>query len=555
MMSMWPRKSYEIPVQTVQVAHTAFPKGTLAIRVRDAVGEVFSDAQFGDLFGARGHPALSPARLVMVTVLQYSEGLSDRQAADAVRGRLDWKYCLGLELTDPGFDASVLSEFRARLVAGHADERLLGRMLEVLRERGLLAGGGRQRTDSTHVLAAVRALSNLELVVETMRAALEALAVAAPDWLAGIVEDDWWERYEQRASDYRLPRAEAAREEQSLQVGKDGFRLLEAIWSPAAPYWLRQMPAADVLRRVWVQRFLRTGTVVQRRTKGDEPPGALRIGSPYDTQARYGHKRGHGWFGYKAHVTEVCTPGRPQVIVHVATTEASLADVETVADRHTGLAEEGLTPAEHLADAGYISVGHILTAAAEHNIALVGPLPSDSHWQARDPDAYDLSHFTVDWDARQVTCPQGKTARAWRNDVSRDGLPVIHVAFPPTGCFRCPDRPRCTKANAVGRSLTLRPRAQYEAQHRIRAEQTTDTWKKLYAQRSGVEGAIAQASRRSNIHQARYRGLDRIHLQHTLTALALNIVRVDAWLNGLTPAGSWTTKLTHFHRSLTAGAL
>src|SRR6266702_2224381 len=118
-MSMWPRKSYEIPVQTVQVAHAAFPKGTLAIRVRDAVGEVFSDAQFGDLFVARGHPALSPARLVMVTVLQYSEGLSDRQAADAVRGRLDWKYCLGLELTDPGFDASVLSEFRARLVAGH----------------------------------------------------------------------------------------------------------------------------------------------------------------------------------------------------------------------------------------------------------------------------------------------------------------------------------------------------------------------------------------------------------------------------------------------------
>ncbi|WP_051856724.1 transposase [Streptomyces sp. NRRL B-1347] len=340
-----------------------------------------------------------------------------------------------------------------------------------------------------------------------------------------------------------------------MQVGKDGYRLLEAIWSPAAPGWLRQLPAVDVLRRVWVQRFLRTGSTVQRRAKGDEPPGALRIGSPYDIQARYGHKRGHGWLGYKAHVTEVCTPGCPQVIVHVATTEASLADVETVTGRHTDLAQEGLAPAEHLADAGYISVGHILTAAAEHGIALVGPLPSDSHWQAQNPDAYDLSHFAIDWEARQVTCPQGKTARAWRNDVSRDGLAVIHVAFPPTGCFRCPDRPRCTRANAVGRSLTLRPRAQYEAQQRIRVEQATDTWKKLYAQRSGVEGAIAQASRRSNIHHARYRGLERIHLQHILTALALNIIRVDAWLNGLTSKSSWTTRLAILHHSLTPVAL
>ena len=101
---------------TAKVARASFPKGCLAIRVRDGLGELFADEQFADLFAVRGRPALSPARLALVSILQFAENLTDRQAADAVRGRIDWKYALGLELTDEGFDASVLSEFRARLV-------------------------------------------------------------------------------------------------------------------------------------------------------------------------------------------------------------------------------------------------------------------------------------------------------------------------------------------------------------------------------------------------------------------------------------------------------
>jgi transposase len=107
------------------------------MRIRDALGELFEDVEFAGLFAVRGRPAVSPARLALVLVLQFAEGLSDRQAADAVRGRIDWKYALGLELTDTGFDASVLSEFRGRLVAGDAAEQLLHRMLARLRERGL----------------------------------------------------------------------------------------------------------------------------------------------------------------------------------------------------------------------------------------------------------------------------------------------------------------------------------------------------------------------------------------------------------------------------------
>lgn len=137
---------------------------------------------------------MSPGFLAMVSVLQYAEGLTDRQAADAVRGRIDGKYCLGLELTDSGFDASVLSEFRGRLVEKETAGRLLDRVLELLAGRQLLGPGGVQRTDATHVVANIRLLNRLELVVETMRATLEALAAAAPGWLILHMSLGWWDR-------------------------------------------------------------------------------------------------------------------------------------------------------------------------------------------------------------------------------------------------------------------------------------------------------------------------------------------------------------------------
>ena len=194
-MSLRPNGFTEIPAETSRVARAAFPKGCLVMRVRDALGPLFTDEQFAELFAARGRPAWSPARLALVLVLQFVEGLTDRQAADAVRARLDWKYALGLDLCDPGFDASVLTEFRVRLLADGQAERLLTLMLDRLRERGLLHGSGRQRTDATHVRMAVRDLHRLEQVTETLRAALEALAVVAPALLAGQIPQEWTRRY------------------------------------------------------------------------------------------------------------------------------------------------------------------------------------------------------------------------------------------------------------------------------------------------------------------------------------------------------------------------
>ena len=196
-------------------------------------------------------PSLPPWRLALVTILQFRETLADRQAAEAVRARIDWKYLLGLELSDPGFDFSVLSEFRGRLLAGRAEELLLAKLLERCRAMGLLAARGQRRTDSTHVLAATRVLNRLELVAETLRAALNELAIMAPAWLQAIIPPEWYERYAKRIEDTHLPREQAKREANAQTAGEGGFALLDALEAAEAPPNLRELrehsyPAPDV---------------------------------------------------------------------------------------------------------------------------------------------------------------------------------------------------------------------------------------------------------------------------------------------------------------------
>ena len=140
-MSLRPAEIAPVPAATVQFARAAFPKRCPAMRMRDELGAIYDDQMFAAAYPARGQPAHPSWRLALVTVLQFAEGLSDRQAAHAVRGRIDWKYALGLELADPGFDFSILCEFRARLIAGGVEPTLLDAMLGRFRERGVFVAG------------------------------------------------------------------------------------------------------------------------------------------------------------------------------------------------------------------------------------------------------------------------------------------------------------------------------------------------------------------------------------------------------------------------------
>src|SRR2546421_2703442 len=300
-MSLRPHPLEPMPEETARVAHAAFPKGHPYLTFRDALGTIFQDEDFTTLFPAWGHPGLPPWRLALVTIMQFRENLGDRQAAEAVRARIDWKYLLSLELTDPGFDFSILSEFRDRLLAGSAEELLLDKLLERCRVLGLLKARGQQRTDSTHVLAAVRVLNRLELVAETLRAALNAVATVAPAWLQAVTPLAWYERYSRRIEESRLPKDTAAREAYAHTVGEDGFLLLDAVETPEAPAGLRELPRMEALRRTWQRHYERPayapaspGAPPERRGRfkasRDLPPAAQGIETPHHVQARYRHK-------------------------------------------------------------------------------------------------------------------------------------------------------------------------------------------------------------------------------------------------------------------------
>lgn len=345
-VSLCPRLPDEVPAQTAEVARLAFPKGCLCMRIREVVGPLFADKDFVELFPQRGQPAWSPRQLALVSVLQFVEGLSGRQAAAAVRGRIDWKFLLGLELSDPGVDHSVLSEFRDRPVADRAPRCVLDLILDRLRQAGLLVRPGGQRTDSTHVLAAVRRLNRLENTAEHLRAALNALAAAARDWLLQEVPADWFDRYQRCIEDYRLPRGEGPRTQYMEQTGQDGIRLLTAVRDPGAPSWLRQIPAVEALRLCWIQEFFIAEDRVRMREPKDMPPSRDRIESPYDGEARYCVKNATEWSGYKVHLTETCDAHHPHLITHVATTEATVTDVEMTETIHVALGQAGLLAGE-----------------------------------------------------------------------------------------------------------------------------------------------------------------------------------------------------------------
>jgi transposase len=561
-MSMQPKPWPEVPAATARVAKKAFRAGSLAIRARDELGAWCADVDFAAAYGVRGAPGYSPAQLAMVTVLQFGENLTDRQAADAVRGRLDWKYCLGLALDDEGFDFSVLSEFRSRLVAAGLERVIFDLLLGRLKDLGLVKPGGVQRTDSTHVLGRIRALNRLELAGESVRAALEALAAAAPGWLAGVIDASWQQVYGQRIDGWRLPSSDAKRAELAARYGTDGYLVLDAARAPGAPGWLAGLPAVQALRRVWVQQYYRVidehGEKVIWREAGltgqGLPPGRIRIISPYDLDARYSEKRGKPWRGYKVHLSETCTrppaghggedssPCPPNLITNVATTEAAVPDAVMTGPVHQMLAASGLAPGEHAADAGYASADLLLAAQAQ-GITLLAPLAANTSSQARG-GGYTTDMFTIDWDHQKVTCPQGAISHKWA-PVQQRNRHVFTVGFAAATCRACPARDNCTSSARNGRQLTLRPRQVHEAAAAARAEQATRQWKTRYAIRAGVEGTIRQATHVTGIRTARYHGLPKTTLEHATAAAAINLIRLDAWWTS-TPTDR--TRTTHLQR-------
>lgn len=546
-MSLPPQSKYVVPEQTASVARAAFPKSTLCLRIHDEFGTIFEDQDFADLFPQRGQPAQAPFRLALITILQFLEGLSDRQAADAVRGRIDWKYLLCLELGDAGFDYSVLCEFRARLLEGGAERRVFDKLLSLLRERQLVKARTRQRTDSTHVVAAVRELNRLERVVETLRAALNVLSTVEPNWVRTNIPSEWMERYGQRAEAGRLPTNDKEREAFAEVVGRDGYALLDAIWSADAPEWMRAMPAVETLRQVWVQSFLPVEAGVRWRAKDNLPPSGLRISSPYDTEARYAHKRSTTWVGYKVHLSETCDEETPHIITNVHTDEAIINDNSALPQIHRQLSQAELLPEKHLVDAGYIEATQLVESQREYGVDLIGRPQGNGRWQHEQGNGFDISHFVVDWERQEVTCPAGKKSSTMKRMVDGRGNDVLHANFRKADCSQCASLSQCTKAKGKQRTINVKPQELHEALQTARQREKTEEFKEEYRKRAGIEGTISQAVRAFGMRRTRYIGRAKTHFQHLATAAAINIERVADWLAGVDHA---QTRRSAFTRAM-----
>ncbi|WP_119072069.1 IS1182 family transposase [Aggregatilinea lenta] len=531
-MSLHPQPIHDIREQTIAVAHAAFPKGNVYMTMRDELGVFYTDEAFAALFSNRGQPAESPWRLALVTIMQFAENLTDRQAADAVRSRIDWKYVLGLELTDSGFHFSVLSDFRARLVDHEATEQLLNAMLEQFKANGLIKGRGKQRTDSTHILAAVRMLNRLEQVGETLRNTLNVLAEHVPEWLKAQVPVEWFERYGARFEQYRLPTDKQEREALANTIGADGYWLLTMIYDDRSPRHVRELAAVQILRMVWLQQFYLENNTVQWRDKNNLPPSEKMIISPYDTEARYSHKRDTTWIGYKAHLTETCDDDFPCLMTHVETTASTVQDVEVVDAIHADLAMQDCLPSEHLLDMGYLS-SDILVSSQHLGIDVVGPVRADTSWQAQTEGAFDLTCFEIDWEQKRARCPMGNVTRYWNEGIGKHGKPNVTTAFDPRDCRVCEALSHCTrKATFRARNLTFPHKTEFLALQAARKRQQTEDFKLQYHARAGVEGLISQAMGTLGMRRNRYCGQGKTHLQHVATAAAINLLRAVNWLRG-----------------------
>jgi len=542
-MSLQARQEGEIPEQTREVARLAFPKGNKYMRLRDELGELYQDEQFEGLYSEKGQPAEAPGRLALVTVLQVAEGLSDRQAAEAVRGRIDWKYMLGLELTDPGFDHSVLSEFRDRLLTGQKEQELLNTLLEKLKQQEVLKSWRRQRTDSTYILAAIRDLNRLEFVGETLRQALNELARGVPDWLVQVIPADWFMRYGRRFDNIRLPKEQAKRDQLSETIGTDGSYLLSVVYENLSESQIQQLPGVELMRQIWLQQYFSEpqadgSSRMRLRREGDQPPVEQRLQSPYDDQARYSAKHDFGWVGSKAYLTETCEAETVHLITDVQTTSATVADVTMTEPIQAALAEKELLPEQHLLDAGFIDAELLVKAREELDVEIYGPVKKDVHWQAQAGQGFDLTAFSIDWQNQKVTCPEGQTSTGWSQQRNSYDQLAIMVKFKAKVCQACPSRPLCTRSEQHGRSLALRPQAEHLALHQRRqAQQSSEFWK-TYAQRSGIEGTISQAIRACDLRRSRYIGLAKTRLQLIATATAINFQRLFDWFSELTPAST-----------------
>lgn len=542
---MKPRTSDQIPEDTRQLGQILLKPDNVMRLIGERLSEFVHDDDFADLYPPEGRPAVWPGLLALVTVLQWAEALSDRQAAYAVVTRVDWKYTLHLPLHYVGFDYSVLSEFRQRLLVYQAESRVFEKLLEQLKALGLVRGRGIQRTDSLAVVSAVTRLTRLELVYETIRVTLMALKRTESAWFAQMIPPRLVEEYGERGEQERWVKESGDKghtevKRRAARIGQDGQWLVDRLEASDTPPSLQTLPEVATLRTVWAQQF-------HIEPLSDQPPGmrptqlelrehpasagAETICTPHDPEARYSEKRGRDWQGYKLHVTETADDDTPRLITDVRTTLATAADFDQVTPIQETLVRREVVPTQHILDMGYVS-GENIARSRGRAIELIGPARPDGSRQAHLPGGITLTQFELDYDQKVARCPAEQASVAW-TACERKGHCEINIRFAAATCAVCPRFTSCVMSKTAkprGRTLHLRP--YYEVLAQQRQKQTTSRFKQVYRRRAGIEATLSWGVRSHGLRRSRYIGLKKTQLQHSFIAAACNLKRAAWWLAG-----------------------
>lgn len=511
----------EIPVDIARLGQILLAEDDPYRLIGDRLSDLIGDEDFAELYETTGGAAISPMLLALVTVFQMMEKLPDRAAALAVVMRIDWKYALHLPLEWEGFHFTNLNHFRQRLLEHDAEYLVFDKLVHKLVELGFIRRRGPQRTDSSKLLGEVAKLSRLEMVWETMRVTVKALLAEDKGWAEATLPESFREQYQEKQRSYKFSKEKVA--ESLCQAGADGFWLLQQVAKGSAA--LQALPEVVTMRTVWEQQFELDKEAQYRGPRAKVDPHGL-IQSPHEPEVRYRQKRGKGWQGYVAQVTETAEEkGEANFITDVEVTDAQVSDVNALPEIQERLSERDVPPKEQYVDHAYVS-GTRLAESAQAGIDLIGPVSQESG-----PCEFKLSDFTVDVEQRQAICPAGNAATRWTVRTRRDGSKE-YVAHYEGQCATCSLRAKCTEAVA-GRTLTIHEHHDFVVARRAEME-TAEFWHKM-KRRPPVEGTISQLMR-MGARRARYRGRRKVNLQLIFTATALNLKRLlRAWAQGQKP--------------------
>jgi transposase len=517
-MSLQSNWNSEIPFDVAWVGGQILAPDDPYRLVGDGINDFLSLDDFARLYSELGRGAICPIVLSLVTVFQFLENIPDREAARWAVVRMDWKYALHMPLGWQGFHYSDLCNFRKRLLAHKAERMVFDKVLEWVRELGLLKKYSKQRTDSTHFLGAVERLSRLELVWETLRLALRVVKAEAEQWYGEEIPSAFHEAYVERHSSWRLSKQEV--KDEMHKAGTDGYWLLDRLAESAAP-WVMELREVRTLRTVWEQQFEREGGETKTRPPSGRGKGKDLVVTPHDPDARWSEKRGKDWVGYRLQVTETAEDEvTQQFITDIDVVAANRHDSEVVDEIQNRLQARDLKPEEQDVDQGYTS-GPNLAHSAARGIELLGPVAQDT---AGKPEGYQQSDFKLDFEAQRATCPQGKVAPTWyrRESDEKDGYVGAEIQFKHE-CDGCPVRAQCAPGKS-GRSLKVSP--YYPILRQRRAEQKTAEFKERYKRRAAIEGTVSEVVRAHGGRRARYRGQAKARLQALFIGAATNLKRL-----------------------------